>query len=211
MRGDNFKASAQRILDVPGVVPHAMVASGQPQNTTQISSNQTHRNSNSQHRGNSQMNPMNHGAVGGNNQMNTMNLTSMNIMPTLSSMANTAGPGRTMDATPQAPFQVSGLANINGMNILNTTSNNGISGSFGKMNGGQIPNTTLLTAGQSSSVGMGHSNDHSNMMVTAYNNMHQGSQSRVMTTENNPTGNSAEYGGMMMTGGLRMNNNMSSG
>ena len=30
-----------------------------------------------------------------------------------------------------------GLANISGMNILNTTSNNGISGSFGKMAGGQ--------------------------------------------------------------------------
>lgn len=93
------------------------------------------------------------------------------------------------------------------MNILNTTSNNGISGSFGKMAGGQNPNMTLLTAGQSSSGIMGgqqFSNDHSNMMVTAYNNMHhQGSSSRVMTSENN-AGNSADYGGMMMTGGLRM-------
>ncbi|MGB1907855.1 MAG: hypothetical protein ACPHN3_10990 [Spongiibacter sp.] len=42
------------------------------------------------------------------------------------------------------------------------------------------------------------------MMVTAYNNMHgQGSSSRVMTSEN-PAGNSVDYGGMMMTGGLRM-------
>ena len=47
------------------------------------------------------------------------------------------------------------------------------------------------------------------MMVTAYNNMHhQGSSTRVMTTENNP-GNSVDYGGMMMTGGLRMANSSS--
>ena len=98
------------------------------------------------------------------------------------------------------------------MNILNTTSNNGISGSFGKMAGGQNPNMTLLTAGQSSSgvIGGGqYSNDHSNMMVTAYNNMHhQGNSSRVMTSENNPANNSADYGGgMMMTGGIRMTAN----
>ena len=30
MRGDNFKASAHRILDVPGVVPHAKAANGGP-------------------------------------------------------------------------------------------------------------------------------------------------------------------------------------
>lgn len=213
MRGDNLKASAQRILDVPGVVPHAKaVAGGPPHNHTQMSSNHTHRNSNSQQRGNSQMNPLNQAVVGGNHQlqnMNTMNLTSMNLMPTLSSMANTAGPSQGLNQTPQAPFQVTGLANISGMNILNTTSNNGISGSFGKMSGqNQNPNMTLLTAGQGSSMGMGQqqfsSHDHSNMMVTAYNNMHnQGSSSRVMTSEH-PPGNSVDYGGMMMTGGLRM-------
>ncbi|MGB1907854.1 MAG: hypothetical protein ACPHN3_10985 [Spongiibacter sp.] len=85
------------------------------------------------------MNPLNQAVVGGNHQMqgnmNTMNLTSMNLMPTLSSMANTAGPSQGLNQTPQAPFQVTGLANISGMNILNTTSNNGISGSFGKMSG----------------------------------------------------------------------------
>ena len=124
MRGDNFKASAHRILDVPGVVPHAMAATGGPAHTTtQLSSNQTHRN-NSQQRGHSQMNPVNQGVVGGHLQqqnMNAMNLTSMNIMPTLSSMGNTVGTGQALNQTPQAPFQASGLANISGMNILNTT------------------------------------------------------------------------------------------
>jgi len=105
MRGDNLKASAQRILDVPGVVPHAMAAtSGQPHAATQMSTNHTQRNSNSQQRGNSQMNPPNAGVVGSNPQQHqtitSMNLTSMNIMPSLSSMANAGGTGQAGNPTP---------------------------------------------------------------------------------------------------------------
>lgn len=128
--------------------------------------------------------------------------------------ANTAGGGNTTQGhnpNQQAPFQASGLANINGLNILNTTSNNGISGSFGKMGGvHQNPNMTLATAGGQSTnhahpPQFSSSHDHhSNMMVTAYNNMNN--SSRVMTSEN-PNQNNAEYGtGMMLTGGITRKN-----
>lgn len=79
-----------------------------------------------------------------------------------------------------------------------TQNNNGINGSFGKM-----------SLNEGSRIHQNQMNEHSNMMVTAYNNMaHQGSATRVggAISGTDPT---IEYG--MMTGGLRMSNNVTNG